>query len=226
MNLCQQPDDDFFSLESLTPNAFQTSEKRRAQNLIKARSCRTRSRIVARYAKSKQILEGLLPRSIPPGESWHVLSSGDVDAMAYLLHFAAGEKITHLLFSTWCMALKEVQQIAVLIDANPSARVEAYVGEIFASQYPEAYQHLRDVLRPTTGRLCVFRNHSKIILVATEQQKIVIESSANLNTNPRTENTPVTHDARLYAHHKGYFDAIKSFERDFDHWRPLADTIL
>jgi len=48
----------------------------------------------------------------------------------------------------------------------------------------------------------------------------VIESSANINTNPRSENTVVSADMGLFQHHKAWFDAIHSFERNFDDWRP------
>lgn len=48
----------------------------------------------------------------------------------------------------------------------------------------------------------------------------VIESSANINTNPRAENTIITADAGLYQHHLAYFNGVRSFARDFDDWTP------
>lgn len=70
------------------------------------------------------------------------------------------------------------------------------------------------------GRVAIFRNHSKVFLCRAGARAWVIESSANINTNPRTENTVITSDLGLYEHHKAYFDSIKSFARDFDEWQP------
>ena len=39
-----------------------------------------------------------------------------------------------------------------------------------------------------------------------------IQTSANINTNPRTENGCITIDRELYEFYKAYFDGIKSFE--------------
>ena len=49
-----------------------------------------------------------------------------------------------------------------------------------------------------------------------ERFNAVIESSANVNTNPRIENTVVTVDSELAYWYKEFFDGIKSFERNFD----------
>lgn len=40
----------------------------------------------------------------------------------------------------------------------------------------------------------------------------VIESSANINTNPRTEQGVITIDRGLVDFYKNYFDKIKSYE--------------
>jgi len=48
-----------------------------------------------------------------------------------------------------------------------------------------------------------------------------IESSANINTNPRTEQTVITVDTGLARFYKDFFDGIKSFERNFDDWKPF-----
>lgn len=212
---------EFFDLETIYANDIPTEKALRAAALQQSSAQRTRSRRNFRRAKSTALLAELLPATIPPGEAWHVLSSGDVDAMSYLDHVVQGKRLYHALFSTWCMAMPDVQRFAELIAAGQIARLEAYVGEIFPNQYPAEYEALKATVRPTGGRVCVFRNHSKVILAGSRTQSMVIESSANLNTNPRTENTILTHDAGLYRHHKAYFDRVRSFARDFDDWQPL-----
>ena len=62
------------------------------------------------------------------------------------------------------------------------------------------------------SRLCVFRNHSKIYAGEGDKFSFAIETSANINTNPRTEQGVITIDRGLYEFYKSYFDRIESFE--------------
>ena len=40
-----------------------------------------------------------------------------------------------------------------------------------------------------------------------------IQTSANINTNPRTEQGSITVDKGLFEFYKDYFDGIRSFEK-------------
>ena len=66
----------------------------------------------------------------------------------------------------------------------------------------------------------MFRNHAKVFCGFGERFDFTIESSANVNTNPRTENTVITLDTGLALFYKEFFDGIVSFERNFDGWMP------
>jgi len=185
-----------------------------------ATAYRTRLRTQARRARSESALSEILPAIIDDGDSWHVISSGDVDSLSYLAHIVRSRPLDYVLLSTWCMALSDVQQLGAWIDNGRIARLDAYVGEIFPNQYGDAHEALVPIVRATGGRVCVFRNHSKIFLARAGRCAWVIESSANVNTNPRTENTVISADLGLLRHHKDYFDGVRSFSRDFDDWRP------
>lgn len=69
------------------------------------------------------------------------------------------------------------------------------------------------------------RNHSKVMVLFGEKFDAVIESSANVNTNPRIENTVITVDSELALWYKNFFDGIKSFERNFDDIKPFDLTL-
>lgn len=155
-----------------------------------ARAMRARNRHIARRAKSEAVLSEILPTVIEPGDSWHVLSAGDVEQL-----------------ETW-------------VDEARIGRLDAYVGEIFPGQYAEAHERLCLLCRRTGGRVAVFKNHSKLFLARSGDRAWVVETSANINTNPRAENATVTADWDLYQHHKAYLDGIRSFERNFDDWTP------
>lgn len=59
------------------------------------------------------------------------------------------------------------------------------------------------------GRVVSFKNHSKIFAGVGEKFAFVIESSANINTNPRTEQGVITISRDLFEFYKQYFDGIK-----------------
>ena len=187
-----------------------------------AKAVRTTCRTAARRAKSEAVLAEILPRVIEQGEAWHVMSSGDVDALSFLAHVLRAGPLDYVAFSTWCMAVDDVERIAGWLSDGSIARVDAYVGEIFPGSYAAAHRQLVDVVRRCGGRIAVSRNHSKTFLCRAGDRAWVVESSANINTNPRTENTVVTGDMGLFLHHKAYFDSIRSFNRDFDDWRPAV----
>ncbi len=61
------------------------------------------------------------------------------------------------------------------------------------------------------GRIVHFKNHSKIFAGYGDKFYFGIQSSANINTNPRTENACITIDKGIYEFYKDYYDNIKSF---------------
>lgn len=194
----------------------------RKQRLAEARALKTASRVHMRRATSEAKLRDLLPAHIETGDSWHVISGGDVDSLSYLQHLLAAEPWQYLMVSTWCMAMQDVEQIAAWLDAGRLQWVDAYTGEILPSQYPTVHEALCTTVRRHAGRVATFRNHSKVALLGNfnTQRWAVVESSANLNTNPRAEQTSITLNAQLFAFYADYFDGIKSYNANFPDWQP------
>jgi hypothetical protein len=63
------------------------------------------------------------------------------------------------------------------------------------------------------GTISIFRNHSKVYAGKGEKYAFAIESSANINTNPRTEQTCITIGDDIYQFYKDYYSKIVSFEK-------------
>lgn len=63
--------------------------------------------------------------------------------------------------------------------------------------------------------LVVFRNHAKVMMIKGERFDCLIESSANINTNPRAENTVITVDSALVNDYIKLFGEIRPFNKDF-----------
>lgn len=218
MNVLDLFADEFAAAEAAL--AGERAEKERIQAYTR------QSRRETRRAKSEAHLAEVWPERLEPGASYHFMSQGDVDSLSYLAAILRTQRLDYLLFSTWCMALNDVAQIERWLLDGAIGRVDAYCGEIFPSQYADEHALLCDVIRNHGGRVAVFRNHSKIMAgYGPDGFAFAAESSANINTNPRAEQTAIHCDRGLADFYREFFDGVKSFNRDFDAvlpWSPAA----
>lgn len=181
----------------------------------------TRNRYVERRIKSELSLEESLPWHFEQGVAYHCFSFGDVDALTYLRAIVKQERLEYALLSTWCMAMTDAEEIIKWVERGDIQHVDFYVGEIFQANYSDIFLRLKEASETWGGRVAIFRNHSKVMAGFGEQFDFAIESSANVNTNPRSECTVVTIDSGLARFYKEeIFDNIQSFNRDFDDWKP------
>jgi hypothetical protein len=174
----------------------------------------TRDKYLYKRAHSElQLLNCLNDQPLTPGSSYHFITQGDVDMMSYLrLVLRTYKKLDYLLFSTWCMAGEDILYLFDLHKQGVITRMDAYLGEIFKSSYPHEYTTIKDMYATyPIGRIAFFKNHSKIFAgMSSCGQGFGVQSSANINTNPRTENGCITIDTSIFHFYKDYFDGIKS----------------
>ena len=181
---------------------------------------RTVNRHAMRRVLSELALEKELPWHFEQGVSYHCLSHGDVDALTYMRVIVKQQRIKYALISSWCIASEDIAEVRSWLERGYIERVDWYVGEIFKASYYRQYEELQDLCKKLGGRVAICRNHSKIMVLLGEQFDAVVESSANVNTNPRIENACVTVDSDLAHWYKHFFDGIISFERNFDDVKP------
>lgn len=151
------------------------------------------------------------------GHSYHFITAGDVDSLSYLKAVLRTQSLEHCLLTTWCMAAEDILQLKEWVDAGKIKRLDIYVGEIFPGSYKVEWQMLQEMYenggeKMGGGRVAFFRNHSKIYAGIGPKFAFGIETSANVNTNPRTENGCITISEEIYRFYKEYFDGITSFE--------------
>ena len=178
----------------------------------KAKAIKTINKNLYRKAYSEVQLLDLVGCNFQDGESWHVISGGDIDSLSYLSLILRAQPLDYCLLSTWCMAMDDVQKIAEWLQTGKIKKLDCYVGEIFPGSYSREYNRLKEVTKGY-GRICVFRNHSKVYAGYGSKFHFAIESSANINANPRTEQTCITIGEDIYEFYKDYFDGIQSFEK-------------
>lgn len=186
--------------------------------VIKARAVKRLEKIYTRRANGEKNLLDVLGSDLQENASYHVISGGDIDSLSYLMYIIAQQNLDYCLLSTWCMALPDVLQFGTWLNEGKIKRLDAYVGEIFINSYPECWGNLCEILKAHGGRVCVFRNHSKVFAGTGSKFSFSVESSANINTNPRTENTIITTSEIMFRFYKDFFDGINSYDRTFDDW--------
>lgn len=151
------------------------------------------------------------------GESYHFITAGDVDSLSYLKAILRQQPLSYCLLSTWCMAAEDILQLKLWCNEGAIKRLDMYVGEIFPSTYKVEFGMLQEMYSESGenvggGRLVVFRNHSKIYAGYGDKFAFGIETSANVNTNPRTENGCITISQEIFKFYKEYFDGVVSFD--------------
>lgn len=162
-----------------------------------------------------KLLEAMTYETLQQGVTYNFLTGGDVDSLSYLKVVLNQHDLDYMLCSTWCMAAEDVLQLQEWWKARKLKRFDMYLGEIFPNSYRIEWQMVRKFYEehPEAGRVAVFRNHSKVYAGCNEAEGFYfgIQTSANINTNPRTENGIITIDKGIFEFYKQFFDGINSF---------------
>lgn len=169
-----------------------------------------------RRANAEATLAEILPARFADGDSWHVASRGDIDSLSYLRHVLAGvTHLDHVLMSTWCIAKNDLTEIAGWLDTGRIEQFDLYAGEIFPGSYGDEYEQMLTLCDRYGARLIVAKNHSKITLAsnAAEAYYLTVESSANVNTNPRIEQSAIHCNRDLHDFYLEFFSGIKSIDK-------------
>ncbi len=152
------------------------------------------------------------------GYNYHIMSHGDVDSLSFLKHILRQQPLNYLLISTWCIGIEDVEELKTWVEKRLIRRFDCYLGEISKASYANVQSDLERLTESTGGRCGVFRNHSKVMLCYGDLFQCTILSSANVNSNPRCENTTIFCDEELTDWYKNFFDEINPFNGSPDGW--------
>lgn len=192
-----------------------TIERQHHGKEIKARAiARKIERVTLRRAKCEAVLHDILPPVLEMGMSYHVISHGDVDALSYLIHIMRTTSLDSLLISTWCMAMPDVEWLRSQAEAWKIGKIDFILGEIFPASYPDEYEACAQMQADEFGTMKIARNHAKIMAGCHAESGIyfAIESSSNINTNPRIEQTAIHMSRELHDFYRDFYDGIKSID--------------
>ena len=188
-------------------------EKKESKPIVRTRLIET-TKNEMRKITSEKSLEQSLPWHLKEGQSWHCFSWGDVDALTYFRHIVREQHIQYAALSTWSMAAADIHEIEEWLKRGFIDRVDFYVSENFAGTYRQEAELLQEISATCGGRVCIFKNHSKVMILYGDKYDCCIEGSANVNTNPRSEQTVLTVSSELCDFYKDIFDGITAYNKD------------
>ena len=195
------------------------SDEQRTVQIFKTMSTHAKMRLL-----SERTLDDALEWHLEPGMAYHVVSYGDVDALTFLRHIARDQKLDYAIIATWCMAQVDADEIDKWVAQGNIGRVDYVVGEVF--QTHARYRAIRDTLARTAarcgGRVLRCRTHAKVMVCYGQRYDAVVESSANIDTNPRAEQTCITVDTGLADFYKAWFDNLPNFDETPADWEPWS----
>ena len=183
-----------------------TSQKRRKTECLEQKTAQ-----IYRRAFSETQLLDVVPKVLKENHSYNFITAGDVDALSYLKIIIRNQNIKHCLLSTWVMACHDILEIEKYLNEGKIKHIDFYMGEVFPNQYKNEFKKLKTFEEKYKSKVVVFKNHSKIFAGTGDKFSFGIQTSANVNTNPRTENGCITINDEIYKFYKSYFEGIKSF---------------
>lgn len=177
-----------------------------------SRAMRSQSTARTRRVDSDETLGELIPAQIDPGDSWHILSTGDIDVLSLLRHLLAGAgHFDYVLMTTWRINREDLEQIDAWLNAGKIEEWHLLIDQRFGRLAPDEYQLSRRMVADFGGSVTTCLNHSKVTLCSNEAANtwLVVESSANVNTNRRLEQSAIHHSRPLFDFYREAFDGIR-----------------
>lgn len=150
-----------------------------------------------------------------PGKSYHVLTGGNIDLVSYLQWLMLfWKKIDRVFVTAFVMSGVEIQQFRQWMEGGCIGTVEVVLSDIFPRQYKVEWEALVTMYEQgLIGSIFTSKTHAKIMLIqASDGTKIVIESSANCNMNPRIEQSCITVNPDLFDFYDVYLHEIMNDE--------------
>lgn len=148
-------------------------------------------------------IEGLLDRLPEDGEVFKFLSTGGFSAISFIRFVARRTVIRRLTVSTLRVGKKEMQALHVLHSGQRLDKAEFIIGSFMKNDSKTGrrygyYDLFEQICRKNGWAFAVAQNHSKLLLFDTYAGKFVIETSSNLNENPKMEQFSFERSTELY----------------------------
>ena len=144
------------------------------------------------------------------GEALRLISpAGGWSSCSLILWIAEQSHIRHMIATTLRVEKKEIDAICGLMYDGTLESAEIYLSGIAKQHKKYDYSDYFEAKCEEYGiKYKYVKNHSKVILLDTDLGKIVIETSSNLNENPKIEQFCVVKSEDLYDFYINCFERL------------------
>ena len=148
-----------------------------------------------------------------PGEALKFISlHGGVASLSFIAWVAKNEQILELSASTLRIGPKQYQYLNALAKSGKlknarflTSSMQKEMNTKHGRNYAREFKTIAD---RNGWNMIVANNHSKIILMRTETAHYVLETSSNLNENPKIEQYSFENSKEVYDFYNHFFDCI------------------
>jgi hypothetical protein len=166
--------------------------------------------------KSIISLDAILNQCLPcEGECIKLISfDGGFSSISFISLVAQKENILELTASTLRIGEKQFIHLARLSQARKLHKATFFLSTLMKEDKKRInkynyYGKFEEICKINKWERIVVNNHSKIILMRTQDNFYVIETSSNLNENPKIEQYSFENDKTLYSFYYGFFEKLK-----------------
>ncbi len=165
-----------------------------------------------------RVLGGLLPG---PDEVVKLISfNGGFASINFIDYIAQTEGILELTASTLRVGRRQMDRMLALHRQGKLERATFFIGALMATDELKGkdsynyFKHALDLCDEVGWRYCVTNNHSKVLLMRTPARWYVLETSSNLNENPKIEQYSLEQSEELYRFYAEFFQRLMLITED------------
>lgn len=167
--------------------------------------------------REKAAIETLMT-DLPDDEIVKLLSFGVFSSIGFIRFVADREIIKNLDVSTFAVGANQSKALDVMADDGRILNARFFVGTIMEMDamkkraginVADRAQALDALCKKHSWNYYIVKNHSKIILFNCASGKYVLETSSNLNENPKFEQYSFEKNEALYNFYIKFFDGLE-----------------
>lgn len=152
--------------------------------------------------RGKAEINTLIDRLPRDDECFKFISEGGFSSICFILFVAERAVIKNLHISSFRVGKKEIQAMHTLKNKGRLENSEFVLCSFAKDEQGGAFSILDKICRQNQWSIHAVNNHSKVHLYDTDKGKFVIETSSNLNENPKMEQFSFEKDAALYEFYR------------------------
>jgi len=173
---------------------------------------RTTTRADAKHMRQARLAADVLPELPNPGESLHVILSGEIDLCSVVLSLLPRVRCLHLRLTTLAMSKRNMTEILGALENFPAMRFTLIVSEFYRSHNKDAWEEfLENLVEFPNAKASAARVHLKLVGIEIDGDvPVIAESSANLRRNGGLEFLAVHRDAALHRFYAEFIDRMVS----------------